>query len=79
MRVVDDDAYVEAIEHDYFPDISKLRDRLEWIQARGPIQIRDAQLKIIERRGKKANHLAKPLEKEDGNVTEDAKRDMMDY
>lgn len=63
MRVLDEDAYVEAIEkiieRDYFPDISKLRDRLDWIQAvktRDPIQIRDAQLKIIERRGKKANH-----------------------
>ncbi|CAA7050972.1 unnamed protein product [Microthlaspi erraticum] len=62
MRVLDEDAYVEAIEkiieRDYFPDISKLRDRLDWIQAvktRDPIQIRDAQLKIIERRGKKAN------------------------
>uniref|UniRef100_A0A1J3K2N2 Protein DGCR14 n=1 Tax=Noccaea caerulescens TaxID=107243 RepID=A0A1J3K2N2_NOCCA len=63
MRVLDEDAYVEAIEkiieRDYFPDISKLKDRLDWIQAvktRDPIQIRDAQLKIIERRGKKANH-----------------------
>lgn len=63
MRVLDEDAYVEAIEkiieRDYFPDITKLRDRLDWIQAvktRDPIQIRDAQLKIIERRGKKANH-----------------------
>ncbi|CAH2054570.1 unnamed protein product [Thlaspi arvense] len=62
MRVLDEDAYVEAIEkiieRDYFPDISKLRDRLDWIQAvktHDPIQIRDAQLKIIERRGKKAN------------------------
>ncbi|KAH0851046.1 LOW QUALITY PROTEIN: hypothetical protein HID58_095026, partial [Brassica napus] len=61
--VLDEDAYVAAIEkiieRDYFPDISKLRDRLDWIQAvktRDPIQIRDAQLKIIERRGKKANH-----------------------
>ncbi|CAN6992334.1 hypothetical protein BRARA_A03588 [Brassica rapa] len=63
MRVLDEDAYVEAIEkiieRDYFPDITKLKDRLDWIQAvktRDPVQIRDAQLKIIERRGKKANH-----------------------
>ncbi|CAH8290888.1 unnamed protein product [Eruca vesicaria subsp. sativa] len=63
MRVLDEDSYVAAIEkiieRDYFPDISKLRDRLDWIQAvktRDPVQIRDAQLKIIERRGKKANH-----------------------
>ncbi|CAH8356418.1 unnamed protein product [Eruca vesicaria subsp. sativa] len=62
MRVLDEDAYVEAIEkiieRDYFPDITKLKDRLDWIQAvktRDPIQIRDAQLKIIERRGRKAN------------------------
>ncbi|KAJ4893131.1 DGCR14-related [Raphanus sativus] len=64
IRVLDEDAYVAAIEkiieRDYFPDIPKLRDRLDWIQAvktRDPVQIRDAQLKIIERRrGKKANH-----------------------
>ncbi|KAF8091525.1 hypothetical protein N665_0444s0039 [Sinapis alba] len=61
-RVLDEDAYVEAIEkiieRDYFPDITKLKDRLDWIQAvktRDPVQIRDAQLKIIERRGKKAS------------------------
>ncbi|KAJ0234054.1 hypothetical protein HA466_0276050 [Hirschfeldia incana] len=64
MRVLDEDDYVAAIEkiieRDYFPDISKLKDRLDWIQAvktRDPVQIRDAQLKIIERRrGKKATH-----------------------
>ncbi|KAF3531463.1 hypothetical protein DY000_02042832 [Brassica cretica] len=37
MRVLDEDAYVEAIEkiieRDYFPDITKLKDRLDWIQA----------------------------------------------
>lgn len=59
-RVLDEDAYVEAIEkiieRDYFPDISKLRDRLDWLEAiksGDPIQIRDAQLKIMERRGQK--------------------------
>lgn len=56
--VLDEDSYVEAlekiIERDYFPDISKLRDRLDWLEAvktGDPVQIRDAQLKIIERRG----------------------------
>ncbi|KAL1307210.1 hypothetical protein HN51_049184 [Arachis hypogaea] len=55
--VLDEDTYVEAlekiIERDYFPDISKLRDRLDWLEAiktGDPVQIRDAQLKIIERR-----------------------------
>ncbi|CAL0315941.1 unnamed protein product [Lupinus luteus] len=55
--VLDEDSYVEAlekiIERDYFPDISKLRDRLDWLEAiktGDPVQIRDAQLKIIERR-----------------------------
>lgn len=62
-RVLDEDSYVAAIEkiieRDFFPDISKLRDRLDWLEAvktRDPIQIRDAQLKIIERRGKRVNN-----------------------
>ncbi|KAK7299841.1 hypothetical protein RJT34_10669 [Clitoria ternatea] len=56
--VLDEDTYVEAlekiIERDYFPDISKLRDRLDWLEAiktGDPVLIRDAQLKILERRG----------------------------
>ncbi|GLT27425.1 hypothetical protein SLA2020_024220 [Shorea laevis] len=59
--VLDEDTYVAAIEkiieRDFFPDISKLRDRLDWLEAiktGDPVQIRDAQLKIIERRGKRA-------------------------
>lgn len=55
--VLDEDAYVAAIEkiieRDFFPDIPKLRDRLDWLQAvrtHDPVLIRDAQLKIIERR-----------------------------
>ncbi|XVF71771.1 hypothetical protein PTKIN_Ptkin12aG0065900 [Pterospermum kingtungense] len=63
-RVLDEDSYVAAIEkiieRDFFPDISKLRDRLDWLEAiktGDPIQIRDAQLKIIERRGKKVNNV----------------------
>ncbi|KAI9120776.1 hypothetical protein K1719_007809 [Acacia pycnantha] len=58
--VLDEDAYVAAIEKiiecDFFPDISKLRDRLDWLEAiktGDPVQIRDAQLKIMERRGRK--------------------------
>ncbi|KAK4796239.1 hypothetical protein SAY86_028565 [Trapa natans] len=60
--VLDEDTYVAAIEkiieRDFFPDISKLRDRLDWLEAirtGDPIQIRDAQLKIAERRGKRLN------------------------
>lgn len=50
------EAIEKIIERDYFPDISKLRDRLDWLEAiktGDPMQIRDAQLKIMERRGKK--------------------------
>lgn len=57
VTVLDEDAYVAAIEkiveRDYFPDIPKLRDRLDWLEAvrsGDPVQIRDAQLKIMERR-----------------------------
>lgn len=64
-KVLDEDTYVAAIEsiieRDYFPDLSKLRDRLEWLQATrtgDPVQIRDAQLKIMERRGRKAMGLS---------------------
>ncbi|XP_021735200.1 protein DGCR14-like [Chenopodium quinoa] len=55
--VLDEDSYVAAIEkiieRDFFPDIPKLRDRIDWLEAvntRDPVQIRDAQLKILERR-----------------------------
>ncbi|XP_051152203.1 uncharacterized protein LOC127266116 [Andrographis paniculata] len=55
--VLDEDTYVAAIEkiieRDFFPDIPKLRDRLDWLQAvrtKDPVLIRDAQLKILERR-----------------------------
>ncbi|XP_059452156.1 uncharacterized protein LOC132182823 [Corylus avellana] len=61
-KVLDEDSYVAAIEkiieRDFFPDISKLRDRLDWLEAiktGDPVQIRDAQLKIMERRGGKVN------------------------
>ncbi|KAI9119251.1 hypothetical protein K1719_009926 [Acacia pycnantha] len=47
--ILDEDAYVAAIEkiieRDFFPDISKLRDRLDWLEAiktGDPVQIRDA-------------------------------------
>ncbi|PON63574.1 Nuclear protein DGCR [Parasponia andersonii] len=62
-KVLDEDSYVAAIEkiieRDFFPDISKLRDRLDWLEAiktGDPVQIRDAQLKIIERRGNKVSN-----------------------
>ncbi|MQM16557.1 hypothetical protein Taro_049514 [Colocasia esculenta] len=55
--VLDEDTYVAAIEkiieRDYFPDLPKLRDRLDWLEAirsGDPVVIRDAQLKILERR-----------------------------
>ncbi|KAK1439776.1 hypothetical protein QVD17_05596 [Tagetes erecta] len=58
--VLDEDTYVAAIEkiiqRDFFPDIPKLRDRLDWLEATrsgDPMLIRDAQLKIIERRSGK--------------------------
>lgn len=59
--VLDEDTYVEAIEkiieRDFFPDIPKLRDRLDWLEAirsGDPVVIRDTQLKILERRAKAA-------------------------
>ncbi|XP_065874465.1 uncharacterized protein [Euphorbia lathyris] len=62
-HVLDEDTYVEAIEkiieRDFFPDIAKLRDRLDLLEAAktgDPVQIRDAQLKIIERRGRSASN-----------------------
>ncbi|OVA16042.1 Nuclear protein DGCR14 [Macleaya cordata] len=55
--VLDEDTYVASIEkiieRDFFPDIPKLRDRLDWLEAirtGDPILIKDAQLKILERR-----------------------------
>lgn len=64
QAVLDEDSYVAAIEkiieRDFFPDIPKLRDRLDWLQAvrtGDPVQIRDAQLKIIERRAGKVSAL----------------------
>ncbi|KAL3631123.1 hypothetical protein CASFOL_024107 [Castilleja foliolosa] len=60
--VLDEDTYVASIEkiieRDFFPDIPKLRDRLDWLQAvrsRDPVLIRDAQLKILERRRLRKN------------------------
>lgn len=61
--VLDEDTYVASIEkiieRDFFPDVPKLRDRLDWLEAirsRDPARIRDAQLQILERRrGKAAN------------------------
>ncbi|KAK9084657.1 hypothetical protein Sjap_025068 [Stephania japonica] len=61
QSVVDEDSYVAAIEkiieRDYFPDIKSLRDRHELLLAYrsgDPMQIKDAELKMMERRtGKK--------------------------
>lgn len=61
VAVLDEDSYVAAIEkiveRDFFPDIPKLQDRLEWLEAvrsGDPLVIRDAQLNIIQRRREKA-------------------------
>jgi len=66
-RVLDEDTYVEAlekiIERDYFPDISKLRDRLDWLEAiktGDPVVIREAQLKILERRAGASSKVTNP-------------------
>eukprot|EP00250_Pteridium_aquilinum_P009578 c18766_g1_i1 orf=207-1787(+) len=63
--VLDEDSYVAAIERiverDFFPDIPKLQDRLEWLEAvrtGDPMIIRDAQFNIIQRRKEKADILA---------------------
>ncbi|KAF5202735.1 Dgcr14-like protein [Thalictrum thalictroides] len=59
-NVLDEDTYVASIEkiieRDFFPDIPKLRDRLDWLEAvrtADPVLIKDAQLKILERRAGK--------------------------
>ncbi|XP_026435381.1 splicing factor ESS-2 homolog [Papaver somniferum] len=66
--VLDEDTYVASIEkiieRDFFPDIPKLRDRLDWLEAcrsGDTVLIKDAQLKIMERRCGK-----KPLNSDDG-------------
>ncbi|PKA67193.1 hypothetical protein AXF42_Ash004685 [Apostasia shenzhenica] len=58
--ILDEDTYVAAIEkiieRDFFPDIPKLRDRLDWLEAArsgDPVLIRETQLKILERRAGK--------------------------
>eukprot|EP00897_Mesotaenium_endlicherianum_P001530 jgi/Mesen1/1404/ME000130S00494 len=65
--ILDEDAYVTAIERiverDFFPDIPKLQNRLEWLEAvrsRDPEKIRDAQMRIIQRRAQRARDGATP-------------------
>ncbi|CAM6082739.1 unnamed protein product [Calypogeia fissa] len=57
---IDEDTYVAAvekiIERDFFPDIPKLHNRLEWLEAvrtGDPAVIREAQINIIRRRREK--------------------------
>ncbi|KAH7297399.1 hypothetical protein KP509_26G067900 [Ceratopteris richardii] len=61
VTVLDEDSYVAAIEkiveRDFFPDIPKLQDRLEFLEAvrtGDPMVIRDAQMNIMQRRRARA-------------------------
>lgn len=56
-RVLDDDEWAEKLEaiiqRDYFPDIPKLENELEWLEAirtKDPATIRQAQSNIAQRR-----------------------------
>ena len=59
--ILEEDVYVAAIEaiveRDFFPDIPKLQNRLEWLEAvrsGNPVVIRDTQMRIIQRRANRA-------------------------
>lgn len=76
QTVLDEDAYVAAIEkiieRDFFPDIPKLQNRLEWLEAvrsGDPVVIRDAQLNIIQRRRDRAELNGTPASVADSFAT----------
>jgi protein DGCR14 len=58
QRVLDEDEWTlcleEIVERDYFPDLPRLKNRLDWLEATrsgDPEKIRDAQLRIQARVG----------------------------
>lgn len=61
QEVLDEDTYVEAIEkiieRDFFPDNSKLQNRLDWLEAvrsGDPDKIRSVQMSIVRQKAERA-------------------------